>query len=284
MTTTEIIEYEFSVRLEQQEAAYWSEYYRKVRDSANGVVPADISDELGMDFLEIGGAIAGVAANIDILAFNRVIGLGLEQPVAEKDLDEIITFYGKSGVRRFFVQLSPAAKPENLPDILREKGFEYYNNWVKWFREIEPLPVSNSKLRIKEIGAEEANIFAHIITTAFEWQEELKPMLKTVAGRPGWKHYLAYDGEKPVGCAALFMKGEFASLAFAATLPQHRGKGAQSALIVRRFQDAAEAGCRWMVTETAEDTPERPVASFRNMRRHGFQIAYKRANYILNES
>lgn len=265
---------EFIARLEYQEAAYWSEYYKNV--------PPAIADQLGVDFLEIGKARVGAAANIDILAFNRVIGLGLDQPVTESHLEEIIHFYKDTRVRRFFIQFSPAAKPDNLPELLQSKGFEYYNNWVKWYRKIEPLPESRSKLRIKQIGEKGADTFVNIIITAFEWPEKLKQMLKVAVGRAGWKHYLVYDGLTPVGCGALFIQGEYATLAFAATLPEHRGKGAQSALIARRFQDAAEAGCKWMITETAEETPERFVASFRNMQRHGFQIAYMRPNYILS--
>ena len=73
---------------------------------------------------------------------------------------------------------------------------------------------------------------------------------------------------------------ETACQSFAATLPDYRGLGAQSALIARRFQDAAEAGCKWMVVETAEDKPERPVASYRNLKRLGFELAYLCPNYI----
>jgi hypothetical protein len=50
--------------------------------------------------------------------------------------------------------------------------------------------------------------------------------------------------------------------------------------MARRLVDGAEEGCRWFVTETGEDLPERPNSSFRNMVRAGFQIAYKRPNFM----
>jgi GNAT superfamily N-acetyltransferase len=259
-------------RLELQEAAYWSEYYLNV--------PPEIKNWLGIHLLNAGTASAGVVANIDILAFNRAMGLGMEQPATERQLDEIIAFYRDAGASRFFIQLSPHAEPENLREILQKKGFQYYNNWVKFYREIDPLPLANSQMRIEQIGAERADVFAEIIVSVFEWPERLKPIIALPVGRPGWKHYFAYEAAKPVACAALFTRGEYATLAFAATLPEYRGLGAQSALIARRFRDAAESGCHWMLTETAEETLQRPVASFRNMLRHGFQIAYKRPNYI----
>ena len=106
-------------------------------------------------------------------------------------------------------------------------------------------------------------------------------MLARPVGTPAWKHYFAYKGDKPVACGATFLRGEYASLAFAATLPEYRGLGAQSALITRRLRDAATAGCKWMMTETAQETADRSVPSFRNMLRFGFQVAYERPNYIM---
>jgi ribosomal protein S18 acetylase RimI-like enzyme len=276
MIAHEVISRDFTSRLEHQEAAYWSEYYRDV--------PPEIANPLGIGLANVGSASAVTASKIDILAFNRVIGLGMENGAAESQIDEIIAFYKDAGAHRFFVQLSPYSEPEDLTEILQAKGFQYHNNWVKFFREIEPLPLVDSKLRIEQIGAERAEVFTEIIVSAFEWPEEVKPVMALPVGRPGWKHYLVYDGDRPAACGALFIRGEFATLAFAATLPEYRGLGAQSALIARRFRDAAEAGCRWMLTETAEETAQRPAASFRNMRRHGFEVAYTRPNYLFENN
>lgn len=264
---------ELSVTLEQQEAAYWSDYYKDV--------PAEIVQRLGIRSKRIGTATAGIAAHVDILAFNRVIGLGLEQTATERQLEEIIALYKNAGARRFFVQLSPHAEPEWLPEMLQAKGFGFYNNWVKLYRNIQPLPQADTGLSIRQIDSGEADTFAQILVTAFDWPEALKPMLALPVGRRGWKHYVAYEKDKAVACGALFIRGEYATLAFAATLPEHRGRGVQSALIARRFRDAADTGCRWLLTETAEETPQRPVASFRNMRRQGFEVAYLRPNYLL---
>ena len=50
--------------------------------------------------------------------------------------------------------------------------------------------------------------------------------------------------------------------------------------MARRIEDGRALGCRWFVTETGEDTPERPNPSFRNMLRSGFALGYHRANYM----
>jgi ribosomal protein S18 acetylase RimI-like enzyme len=78
----------------------------------------------------------------------------------------------------------------------------------------------------------------------------------------------------------MYVTGKAAWFGFAATDAAHRRRGAQQALIVRRLKDAASAGCRWVSVETAEDTVTRDAPSFRNLRRLGFEVAYRRPNYL----
>ncbi len=67
----------------------------------------------------------------------------------------------------------------------------------------------------------------------------------------------------------------------AVTLESHRGRGAQSALIARRLREAAALGVDLVTVETAAETDERPVVqSYRNLRRLGFEEAYRRPNYL----
>ena len=47
-------------------------------------------------------------------------------------------------------------------------------------------------------------------------------------------------------------------LGFAATLPEHRGKGGQNALLAERIDHARAAGCDVVVTETGERRDELP--------------------------
>ena len=46
--------------------------------------------------------------------------------------------------------------------------------------------------------------------------------------------------------------------------------------MARRIRDGADLGCRWLVTETGEDTPHHPNPSYHNMLRTGFLLAYQR--------
>ncbi len=69
-------------------------------------------------------------------------------------------------------------------------------------------------------------------------------------------------------------------LRIAGTHLSRRRMGAQGALMTRRIQVGINPGCRWFVTETAEDTPDRPNSSSHNVMRHNFVLAYQRPNYM----
>ena len=80
-----------------------------------------------------------------------------------------------------------------------------------------------------------------------------------------------FDGDEPAGAGALYAAEGVAYLGFAATLAEHRGKGAQNALLATRIRRAAELGCDLVITETGERTGNRPSNSYRNILRAGFE-------------
>jgi hypothetical protein len=105
-------------------------------------------------------------------------------------------------------------------------------------------------------------------------------MLPVTVGRPGWTHYLGFDGELPVAAGAMYVIDDIAWLGFGATLESHRGRGGQSAIFHRRLADARTLGCRLAFTETGPDSDEEPNHSYRNMVRLGFQLGYHRPNWV----
>jgi GNAT superfamily N-acetyltransferase len=256
--------------LEQNEANYWHSLYIKRANDLCGT-RANI----------IGGAFAGMMSEIDMLACNRVLGLGMSSPATESQLDAIIDTYITAKVTRFLVQISPYNQPKNIQQMLEQKGFSHYNNWAKLYRKAEaPIPPVRTELTVVEIGEDRAEEYGKMVVQCFEWDERLAGAFAGTVGAPGYKTYFALDGQNPVGVAALYTNGMYASMAIAGTLPGHRGKGAQSALLARRIADAKALGCQHIMVETAEEKPDKPVISYRNMRKFGFEIAYLRPNYI----
>lgn len=268
-----IIGKEFTTELEEQESLYWSEYYV--------CCGKQIASKLGTKVNVVNGTICCAAANSDTLAFNRAIGIGLKYEITLEQVENIKSYYETAGVRRFFLQVSPFAETYMNKTILKESGFEYYNNWMKFYKKLEKkLPENKSEIKIHEINFNETDNFENILKCAFEFENGLEKLFTQSYGRPGWKHYLAEKEGTAIGAASLFFCGKYASLAIAGTIPEARGNGVQAKLITRRINDAIEAGCEYIIVETAEDTDTKPSASSRNMKRFGFETAYLRSNYI----
>ena len=259
--------------LEQSEAIYWGKLY----DDVDGLKPTK---------LKVGTGIACALPGIDILAMNRVIGWGWKGKKTQEQVSQIIDFYDSQGCLRFFIQLSPwVQEREKVISLLQEKGFRLYNSWSKLWRPISGVhtPV-NTFLEVREIGPDLAEEYGRIIVNSFDWEDlRLIPFLAASVGKPGYRHYLLYDGQEAIGAGALHLYQQYASMAFAATLPEFRGKGGQALLIHQRIRDAAKLGANYLVAETAVDIPEAPSKSFRNLQKLGFDLAYQRENWILEK-
>lgn len=242
--------------------------------------PADFAANFGIRVERIGPAIALITEKIDIMLLNRVIGLGVMEPATEAMVDDIVALYHQAGIQNFAVQVSPSVQPADLPACLEARGLSRRDNWAKVYRGVEPAPLVPTDLQIRCIGPEYAAAFAGVACTAFEMPDSLCPWFKSPIGRPGWRHYLAWDGDTPVATGAMYIRDQVGWLGWGSTLPSHRRRGAQGAMMAHRIQDGIELGCRWFITETGEDTPGRPNPSYHNMVRTGFELAYQRPNYI----
>jgi GNAT superfamily N-acetyltransferase len=261
-----------AAHLEQVEVAAWTDFCRAATREAVAACGIGLANDVSVS--------ASTASKIDVLALNRVVGLGMSEAASEEQLDELVSFYQRRKVRRFFVQVCPKADPGDLPAWLERRGFTHYNNWIKLWRGVEPCPPVDTDLRVRRIGKTHAASFARILVTSFDWPRPLETWVTQMVGRRGWRHYMAFDREAPAATAALFVDGENGWIDFASTLPEYRGRGAQGALVEKRIRDAAEMGCKRLVVETAEEKPGHSAPSYRNMRRFGFETAYTRPNYI----
>lgn len=248
--------------------------------------PPVLARDLGLLLVADGDVIGAFAASLDVLALNRIMGLGVRQPATEAQLVRIVDVARARGVRRLFVQVAPQATPRGIVSWIGALGGRPHNRWVRLWRGTEPSIDAPTDLRIGEIGAADSLAFGYVVASGFGMPPALAatiaPWLAALPGRPGWRTLGAYDGDTLVAAASLHVGDGIGWLGMASTLPTHRGRGAQSALIAHRVAEARRLGCDHVVVETAEETAERPVvASYRNMVRLGFTVAYRRANHLI---
>lgn len=215
---------------------------------------------------------------------NRVFGLGIEAPITEADLDAAINWTRQHGRAPSPLQLAPAVLSEEIRGWLSAKGFAARGTgWSKFWRgldQIEPHPLL-TELDVHEVEQSRRSDFGAVVQHGFGAPPPLAPWISMLVGRPGWRHYLAYDGAVPIASGSLFIHDGWGWLGNDATLAPYRGRGAQSALLFRRVSEAIALGLAGLTAETAHP-PEGQEALFishRNFLRVGFELAYVRPNY-----
>lgn len=228
--------------------------------------------------LEVGGGIVMRVPEAPASPMvNRVVGLGLSEPATEDGVDVALVAMGGTAV---YVAVSPSARPLELTVWLSARGFEPGWGWMLFERGPEEPPPVETALELVEAGAKQAGDFGRIVAAGYGLPEATVPIVAALAAHRDWTCWLALDGSEPAAAAALWARDGAAYLGFAATLPEHRGKGAQGALIAARIRRAGELGCETIVTETGERREDRPSNSYRNLLRFGFEERHVVPNWF----
>jgi len=243
--------------------------------------PAALVAELGLRCEPVDGGTAFIAARFPHATVNRVTGFGLDRPLDQAALDRVLALYPH---RVFSIQPSPMARPPELAGWLAARGFAVGFHWLIWARAAEAPPAESATgLELRRLGPEHAEEFAALVCTAYAIPARLAPLHAAGVGRPRWHHWGAFDGDRLVSAGILYVHGEVGRLFTAGTLPTHRGRGAQGALLVRRMREACALGCRWVTAETADDLPDKPNPSVHNLDRLGFRLLHRRPAWMPRE-
>jgi GNAT superfamily N-acetyltransferase len=231
----------------------------------------------GPDAIDVAGATCLRAPYApDSPMLNRVVGLGVDRPVAEAELDEAL---GAMGDSTFYVGISPSSDPA-LDRLLEARGLEEGWGWMLFERAPLPAPPVRTPLALGEVTNDDADEWAAVVIAGYGLPDESATRLATAPGSGGWTAFLARDGDEPAAAAAVWVDPPAAYFGFAATLPEHRGKGAQGALFAARIERALALGCTTLVTETGELRDGSPSSSYRNILRLGFEPRHVVANRL----
>lgn len=207
-------------------------------------------------------------------AFNTVRGLNHHDL---RHIEEIFHFYENLSIN-FRIEVTPLNSSEALFRKLAELGFYHSDFHASFIGEVNSLESKSitPSIEIRSLKKGEFDLFASIYVAAFGLpdfiQDGIKQNNEVLFEVPGWEFYIAYKQKEPVGIAVLYVQGELATLAAAATLPRYRNMGVQSALLKKRIEIAIEKGARYITSEAAYGS-----GSHRNMERAGLKLAYTKA-------
>jgi GNAT superfamily N-acetyltransferase len=230
------------------------------------------------DAVELGGVtVMRTSAAPASPMLNQITGLGVDEPATEELLDEALAAIGDDVT--CYVAVAPEAQPAALAGWLGDRGLEPGWGWMAFRRGLEPLPAPGTSLRLVPVGEAESDAFGRIVAAGYGLPDAVVPWAGGAHAR-GWECWLALDGDEPAAAAGLYVEDGVGYLGLAATLPEHRGTGGQSALLAHRIERARALACDILVTETGERRDERPSNSYRNILRAGFREVAVRANWL----
>ena len=247
--------------------------------------PAEARTTLGMRSERVAGGVAVVMAGDPTGGYwNKALGFGVTEPVTEDLVTHLVDLYASAGAPALCLQLAPSALPDDWDDVCARHGIVAGSVWAKLLRPAATPPTpSTTDLRVGRIGAEGADAYARVLAAGFGMPPEphlLSMFAAAAAGGTGFTAYGAWDGDTLVAAATLHLTGAAAAFCGAATLPEARGRGAQSAFMRVRVEAARAAGCPWMSAETWQELEGSHNPSLHNMRRSGFVEVYDRRNWV----
>lgn len=237
---------------------------------------AEVKSRFGIAATRLGGRVV-TSVRQDVTGYwSNAIGFGLDEPVTAAAVGEVIDFFVSEHNKGALLHVAPALLPGDWAAIrdryaLRPNGARYQHICsVKDFR-----AGASTDLRVNRV--DDAVEWTRFAMRGFGMPEDdYGDILGLGYGSDGMQLFGAWDGDQMVAAASQFIWEDVAVLNSGVTLPSHRARGAQSALIVSRAAAAADAGCRWLVTQTGKVDPGATNPSTSNVTRAGFATLYAR--------
>lgn len=212
----------------------------------------------------------------------QTFGLGLFDTLTPETLDEIEHFFQDRGATVMH-EVCPFAGTGPL-GLLCKRGYHPFEISNVMYREVERSgePLSPN-IRVRRVTDGEADLWGSISARGWthehpEFEDFVRSMGPMCVARQNSPCFLAEIDGVPGAAGTLIVHEGVALFGGAATVPELRRCGLQSALLHERMRYAAEHKCdlAMMVAEAGSN-------SQRNAERKGFQVAYTRLKWQLKQ-
>ena len=237
-----------AISLEIHEAQVWADHV-----TACGRIDGDT---LGATVERSDTFVMSALRAIDSFDVNRVVGLGVVSPATKADVERIVAFYRANERTRFRVELSPVARPAELPVWLEAADLqEDQQNVTKLFRLTCDVrhPVPDGQVQL--LGLEHRRVVGEL--NAMAWGAGIAhtatvEWFGSTVGEQGFRHYGIFDQDRLISVGALAVRGTVGWVGFAASHPRYRGKGLRQKINEVRLAEARSLGCEVVHVEIEE--------------------------------
>lgn len=266
-----------SALLEQVAQRFW-------RDMWQSVTP-DAVTESGVEMRRFGPVQATAFGDLpEVHSLNQIRGAAEPGAIEGGYLAEAVEWMRAWEVdyRVPVAECRPGA--EEAEAWLSTRGYERGSGWMKMVREAAPpdLP-ANPEVTVFELGEYEGDGegLSSIASEALDLPITAEALFFSLPQEEQWRCYTAARApeEGIVATGSMLIDNGIAQLGPGTTLERGRGCGCNTELLRRRLLDAVEAGCHTVFVELGEREAELLAGAYRNLRRAGFEEAYRSQNW-----
>ncbi len=217
---------------------------------------------------------------------NKLAGLGFGDLPLSADLEVIEEAFA---LRHAPLQVEFASLGDPIiPQMLSQRGYELigFENVLGLPLDVANLEAEHDSISVQRAGPDETQTWMDAVATGFLHpdtfdgpashesfsREVIEQIFGDTFATPSFERFIARRAGVVAGGASLRIHQGVAQLAGAATLPEHRRLGVQTALLRHRLLDAARRGC-----DVAVVTTQPGSKSTENVQRFGFAVLYVRA-------
>lgn len=223
----------------------------------------------------IGAQPAGPLAEYPSQSQDRIFWLARTSVLTKADLDEAFAAARGLGRQGMYIWLAPWAWNDDVEAMLTSAGAALCP-WVDHIALARPagacMVARTAPFEVRAMGSADGDEVMSIVRRCEAWYsltavKTVEEMLR----RGGFEFHAALEGGEPVAVGLMAMDGDWAYLFAAATAPEARRRGAQTALIASRIDRAAALGAKWCSCETNTAV----ATSLNNLHRLGFADAIR---------
>lgn len=273
---TETVSPEFAAQIESCEVNAWLDIY--------AAAPADFARQFELEIIQVQNVVLTRCKRIPFVHFNCVKNLGMNAPVRESLVDELISSYHEAGVHNFTFYHIPHCQPPALPEWFRARGFRPNGGWDRIYRNNDAL----DKPRVEPNGDFEVEKVTQ--TTGPEWAGYIDsvyglptmPWLLALVDRPGWHHYMLRNGVEIVAVRTMYIHSDgMAWLGIDAPVPGLMAPSYDLDMQICQVvvKEGIELGARYFVGDIEAPTPQMNTPAYRNFEVLGFKRPYFRSHY-----
>jgi ribosomal protein S18 acetylase RimI-like enzyme len=212
-----------------------------------------------------------MAPNLPVPSFNAVIGL---QAGDEGEIEGVLQWYREHEAETQ-IEIVPGFEDDKLlRELVRLKLYQsgFHTAMIARPQDAAAPDPAIDVVRVTDRALLEDFLAAYIAGRAIPDGEQFRRNVRPWIDQEGWSLFLGRVDGTPAAAAVLYLRDGFGYLADAATDPQFRGRGLQTALLAHRLRHAGAQGTSHVCSGATFLS-----SSHRNMVRAGMTLEFTRA-------